>query len=140
MAEPPWKSLAHARWEGKYHGVFIPQSRRKALYGDMRESLGASFHEVARQPEWRIVEGPLLADPGQRCGEIPPKPAVASVMGVLQGKRALAMARQVGGKLKHVTGEHCWARGSAVSTVGYELETVKRYIREQEAADQSGGF
>jgi len=86
------------------------------------------------------VEGHLLPNHVHMGVEIPPKYAVASVIGFLKGKSALAITRQFGGKLKNFTGEHFWARGYAVSTVGYELEAVKRYIREQEAADQSGRF
>ena len=139
MAEP-WKSLAHSRWECKYHVVFIPKYRRKAMYGEIRASLGGIFHELARQKECRIVEGHLLADHVHMCIEIPPKHAVASLIGFLKGKSAVAIARQFGGKWKNFTGEHFWARGYAVSTVGYELEAVKRYIREQEADDQAGRF
>jgi putative transposase len=140
MTETSWQSLAHSRWECKYHVVFIPKYRRKAIYGEIRASLGRIFHELARQKECRIVEGHLLADHVPMCSEIPPKPAVASIIGFLKGKSAVAIARQVGGKLKNFTGEHFWARGYAVSTVGYELEKVKRYIREQEAEDQAGRF
>jgi putative transposase len=139
MAEP-WKSLAHSRWECKSHVVFIPKYRRKAMYGEIRASLGGIFHELARQKECRIVEGHLLADHVHMCIEIPPKHAVASLIGFLKGKSAVAIARQFGGKGKNFTGEHFWARGYAVSTVGYELEAVKRYIREQEADDQAGRF
>jgi putative transposase len=74
------------------------------------------------------------------CLEIPPKPAVASVIGVLKGKRALAIARRVQEQERNFTGEHFWARGYAVSPVGFELERVKKYIREQEKADQEGRF
>ena len=109
--------------------VFIPKYRRKVLYGEIRQSLGAIFHELARQKECRIVEGHLLPDHGPLCIEIPPKYAVASVSGFLKGKSSLAIARQGGGKSRNFTGEHFWARGYAVSTVGYELEAVKRYIR-----------
>jgi putative transposase len=136
----PWKSLAHSRWECKYHVVFIPKYRRKSMYGEIRASLGGIFHELARQKECRIVEGHLLADHVHICIEIPPKHAVASIIGFLKGKSAVAIARQFGGKWKNFTGEHFWARGHAVSTVGYELEAVKRYIREQEADDQVGRF
>jgi putative transposase len=140
MSEATWKSLAHSRGECKYPVVFIPKYRRKALYGEIRQSLGAIFHELARQKECRIVEGHLLADHVHLCIEIPPKDAVASVVGFLKGKSSLAIARQFGGKMKNFTGEHFWARGYAVSTVGYELEAVKRYIREQENEDQAGRF
>jgi putative transposase len=136
----PWKSLAHSRWECKYHVVFVPKYRRKAMYGEIRASLGGIFHELARQKECRIVEGHLLADHVHMCIEIPPKHAVASIIGFLKGKSAVAIARQFGGKRQNFTGAHFWARGYAVSTVGYELEEVKRYIREQEAEDQAGRF
>ena len=118
----------------------IPKYRRKALDGESRARLGGIFPEVARQQEGRSVEGPLLADHVPRCIEIPPKHAVASIIGFLKGKSAVAIARQFGGKLKNFTGEHFWARGYAVSAVGYELELVKRDIREQEAEDQAGRF
>ena len=136
----PWKSLAHSRWECKYHVVFVPKYRRKAVYGEIRASWGGIFHELARQKECRIVEGHLLADHVHMCIEIPPKHAVASIIGFLKGKSAVAIARQFGGKRQTFTGAHFWARGYAVSTVGYELEQVKRYIREQEAEELAGRF
>jgi putative transposase len=138
MTETSWKSLAHSRWECKSHVVFVPKYRRKAVYGEIRASWGGSFHELARQKECRIVEGHWVADHVHMCSEIPPKQAVALIIGFLKGKSAVAIARKFGGKLKTFTGEHFWARGYAVSTVGYELEVAKRYIREQEAEDQAG--
>lgn len=120
--------------------MFLPQYRRKAIDGEIRASWGGIFPEILRQKECWIVEGHLLADHGHRCIEIPPKHAVASLLGFLKGKSAVASARQFGGKRKNFTGEHFWAWGYAVSTVGYELEAVKRYIREQEAEDQAGRF
>ena len=67
MAETSWQSLAHSRWECKYHVVFVPKYRRKAVYGEIRASLGGIFHELARQKAWRIVEGHLLADHVHMC-------------------------------------------------------------------------
>ena len=134
------KSLAHSRWDCKYHVVFIPKYRRKALYGEVRQILGEIFHDLARQKECRIIEGHLLADHVHMCLEIPPKHAVASVIGFLKGKSALAIVRRVQEKDRNLVGEHFWARGYAVSTVGFELESVKKYIREQEKADKEGRF
>ena len=119
---------------------FSPKSRRTASYGELREVLGEVFHDLARQKECRIVEGPLLSDHVHMCLEIPPKPAVASVMGCLKGQSALVIARRVPEKDRNCTGEHFWARGYAVSTVGVELERVKKYSREQEPADKEGRF
>ena len=134
------KSLAHSRWDCKYHVVFIPKSRRKAIYGEVRQMLGEILHDLARQKECRIIEGHLLADHVHMCIEIPPKHAVASVIGFLKGKSALAIARRAQEKDRNFVGEHFWARGYAVSTVGFELASVKKYIREQEQADKEGRF
>ena len=136
--ENSYQSLAHARWECKYHVVFVPKYRRKAVYGEIRASLGGIFHELARQKECRIVEGHLLADHVHMCLAIPPKYAVAQVIGFLKGKSAIAIARQFGGKERNFTGEHFWARGYAVSTVGFELEQIRAYIRKQDDEDPDG--
>jgi putative transposase len=135
-----YQSLSHSKWNCKYHVVFIPKGRRKQVFGEIRKRLGPIFHELARQKECRILEGHLMLDHVHMCIEIPPKFAVASIIGFLKGKSAIAIARQFGGKERNFTGEHFWARGYAVSTVGFELEQVQAYIREQEASDSDGRF
>jgi putative transposase len=110
------------------------------LYGDIRKALGPIFHELARQKECRIVEGHLMPDHVHMCIEIPPKHAVASMIGFLKGKSAIPIARQFSGRECNFTGEHFWARGYAVSTVGYELEQVRASMREQEHGDEQGRF
>ncbi len=67
---------------------------------------------------------------------IPPKYAVSEVIGYLKGKSAIAVARQYGGKNRNFTGEKLWARGYAVSTVGFELEKVKKYIAQQDKLEK----
>ena len=81
-----------------------------------------------------------MPDHVHMCIAIPPQYSVASVIGFLKGKSAIAIARQFKGKQRNFSGESFWARGYAVSTVGFELETVKRDIREQDIADKSGQF
>jgi len=133
-----YRSLSHSKWDCKYHVVFIPKKRRKALFGQVRRQLRDIFHALARQKECQILEGHLMGDHVHMCIAIPPKYAVASVIGFLKGKSAIAIAREVCGKERNFTGEHLWARGYAVSTVGFELEQVRRYIRDQEEADGTG--
>jgi len=133
-----YRSLSHSKWDCKYHVVFIPKKRRKALFGQARRHLGEIFHALARQKECQILEGHLIPDHVHVCIAIPPKYAVASVIGFLKGKSAIAIARQLCGKERNFTGEHLWARGYAVSTVGFELEQVRQYIRDQEEADGTG--
>ena len=109
------------------------------LYGEIREQLKVIFHELARQKECQILEGHLRPDHVHMVIAIPPKYAVSSVIGFLKGKSAIAVAR-LQGKERNFTGEHFWARGYAVSTIGFELEAVQRYVREQDAADADGQF
>ena len=135
-----YQSLSHSRWNCKFHVVFVPKRRRKTLFGNIRTKLGPIFHELARQKECRIVDGHLCSDHVHMCIEIPPKHAVASVIGFLKGKSAIAIAREFGGRERNFNGEHFWARGYAVSTVGFELEQVRKYIRDQEVTDEQGRF
>jgi putative transposase len=135
-----YQSLSHSKWDCKYHIVFTPKYRRKVMFGEIRKFLGPIFHELARQKECRIIEGHLMPDHVHMCIEIPPKYSVASVVGFLKGKSAIAIARQFSGKQRNFNGENFWARGYAVSTVGFELDAVRHYIREQEIADKGGQF
>ncbi len=84
------------------------------------------------------MEGHVMPDHVHLCLAIPPKHAVASVIGFLHGKSAIAIVRQFGGRERNFTGAHFWARGYAVSTVGFELEQVRAYIRAQEQAEDQG--
>ena len=79
-----------------------------------------------------------MSDHVHMCIAIPPKHSVSSVIGFLKGKSAIAIAR-LSGKERNFSGEHFWARGYAVSTVGFELEQIRKYIREQEVADGNSG-
>lgn len=129
-------SLNHTKWECKYHVVFIPKCRRKALYGSLRKHLGKVFRELARQKECEIAEGHLMVDHVHMLLSIPPKYSVAQVLGYLKGKSAIQVARNWGGKRRNYVGQHLWARGYWVSTVGHNEAAVRKYIREQEQEDQ----
>lgn len=129
-----YQSLSHSKWNCKYHIIFIPKKRKSVLYGKLRTELVKILHELATQKESKITEGNLTKDHVHMCIEIPPKYAVASVIGFMKGKSAIAIAR-MGGKDRNYTGAHFWARGYAVSTIGFDEEIVKKYIREQQEED-----
>ena len=116
--------------------VFIPKYRRKVLYGQLRSYLGDVFRELARQKESWIEEGHLQADHVHMLLSIPPKYAVAQVVGYIKGKSAIHIARTYGGRQRNFVGEHFWARGYFVTTVGSDEEAVRQYLRAQEAEDR----
>jgi putative transposase len=131
-----FKSLSHSRWDCKYHVVFIPKGRKKALYGKIREYLKSVFHELARQRNCEIDEGYMAVDHVHMCIAIPPKYSESEVIGYLKGKSAIAVARQFDGRQRNFGGERFWVRGYAVSTVGFELDKIRDYIRHQEHREQ----
>lgn len=131
-----YRSLAHTKWDCKYHVVFIPKYRKKVIYGDLRQYLGERLHELADQRESRIVEGHLMRDHVHMCIGIPPKYAVSKVIGYLKGKSAIQIARQFGKRVRNFKGERFWARGYFVSTVGLDEQVVREYIRTQEVRDR----
>ena len=115
--------------------VFVPKGRKKTLFGKIRKYLKDVFHELARQKGCEIISGHMAMDHVHMCIAIPPKYAVSEVIGYLKGKSAIAVARQFGEKQRNFSGENLWARGYAVSTVGFELDKVKDYIAHQEKLD-----
>jgi putative transposase len=135
MAETT-ESLSHTRWDCKYHIVFIPKCRRAVLYRELRKYLGEMFRSLAQQKECRIEEGHLLGDHVHMLISIPPKYAVAQVVGFIKGKSAIHLARNFGGRQRNFTGCNFWARGYYVSTAGRDEEIVRRYIRQQQAEDK----
>jgi len=130
-----YQRLQHTLWECKYHVVLIPKYRRKILFAARRKDLGPVFRELARHKACRVEEGHLRPDHVHMLLSIPPKYAVAAIVGYLKGKSAIHIARTYRGKERSFTGENFWARGYFVSTVGADERTVREYIRDQEQED-----
>jgi len=133
-----WQSLSHVRWECKYHIVIIPKYRKRMLYGKVKKHVGEVIKEVCRQRGIELIEGHLMPDHIHMCVSIPPKHSVAFAIGFIKGKSAVRIHRQILGN-KKVTGLHFWSRGYCVSTVGLNEETIRKYIREQEALEKRQG-
>lgn len=140
-----YESLSHSKWECKYHVVFTPKYRKKVLYGKIREFLKKTFHELAYQKECKIIGGSQVQDHVHLILSVPPKYAVSEIVGYLKGKSAIAIAREFDGRKRNFNGARFWARGYAVSTVGFELDYIREYVKNQEqldfhGADEDGSF
>jgi len=131
-----YESLSHSKWECKYHVVFIPKCRRRTLYEQLRQHLGEVFRKLAGQKESRIEEGHLMLDHVHMLIAIPPKYAVLQVVGYIKGKSAIHLARVYAERRRNFVGQHFWARGYFVSTVGRDEGVIREYIRNQEQEDQ----
>jgi len=131
-----FQSLSHTRWDCKYHVVLIPKCRRKTIYVELRKHLGEVFHTLAAQKESKIIEGHMMIDHVHMMISIPPKYAVSQVVGFIKGKSAIHLARVYGERKRNFVGQHFWARGYFVSTVGRDEAVIREYIRNQEKEDQ----
>jgi putative transposase len=98
--------------------------------------LGEVFHRLARQKESEIEEGHIMPDHVHMLLSIPPKYAVAQVVGYIKGKSAIHIARTYSERKRNFVGQHFWARGYFVTTVGRDEAMIRDYIRGQEKEDR----
>ena len=131
-----YQSLAHTKWDCQYHVVFIPKCRRRTLSVPLRKPRGEVFGQLAGQKESRIEEGHMMIDHVHMMIAIPPKYAVSQVVGYIKGKSAIPLARVYGERKRNFVGQHFWARGYFVSTVGRDEAVIRDYLRSQEQEDQ----
>ena len=131
-----WKSLAHTRWECKYHIVFVPKYRKKVLYGKRRRRVGEIIRELCHYKGVELLEGHAMPDHIHICVSIPPKFSVSMTVGYLKGKSAIRIHRELFGQKRNFTNLHFWTRGYCVSTVGLDEETIRAYIKNQEKLEQ----
>ena len=123
-----WRSLAHVKWECKYHVVILPKYRKKALYGRVRRQVGVILRELCRQKGIELVEGKTTPDHIHMLLSVPPKYSIAMTMGYLKGKSAIRIHREVLNTKGTLFGRSFWARGYCVSTVGLDEAHIRQYI------------
>ena len=130
-----WNSLAHARWDCKYHIVWIPKYRQKVLFGKLRVHVGRIVRELCDQRGVELLEGHAMSDHIHVVLSIPPKFSVSQVIGFLKGKSAVRIHREL---LRHrrMTGLSFWAKGYCVSTVGLDEQTIREYVKNQDEHDR----
>ena len=133
------QSLAHTRWDCTYHIVWIPKYRKKVLYGECRTEMKAILRQLLEMKKIEVVEGAMCSNHVHLSIRIPPKYAVAEIMGFLKGKSALMMFdRHPEWRRRIGRDRSFWARGYYVSTIGLNEEVIKKYIQNQEDSDRIG--
>ena len=106
------------------------------MFGKIRRELGEVLQNLARQRESLIEAGHLMPEHVHMMISIPPKYAVSQVIGFIKGKSAIHIARRYSGRQRNYVGQHFWARGYFVSTVGRDEQVIREYIRRQEKEDR----
>ena len=124
-------SLAHTRWECKYHIVFAPKFRRQEIYGKLKADIGTILRELCERKGIEIIQAELCPDHIHMLIRIPPKYSVSEIMGYLKGKSSLIIFDRHA-NLKYKYGNrHFWCRGYYVDTIGKNAKKIEEYIRNQ---------
>ena len=130
-------SLAHTKWECKYHIVFAPKFRRQIIYGKIKLDIGQMLRKLCEYKGIEIIEAEACKDHIHMLVSIPPKYSVAQIMGYLKGKSSLMIFEKYA-NLKYKYGNrHFWCRGYYVSTVGRNKKAIQEYIQNQLQEDYS---
>ena len=127
-----WQSQAHVKWECKYHVVIVPKYRKKVLYGRIRRKVGEIIRELCQHRGIELLEGKAMPDHVHMLLSVPPKYSIAHTIGYLKGKSAIRIHRNVLKTKGTLFGRNFWSRGYCVSTVGWDEEGIRNYIRDQE--------
>lgn len=130
-------SLAHSKWNCKYHIVFAPKYRRKVFYGQKRLDIGAILRELCKWKGVNILEAEVCPDHVHMLLEIPPKISVASFMGFLKGKSSLLIYEKWANMKYKYRSREFWSKGYYVDTVGKNTERIKEYIQNQLEEDRA---
>ena len=129
-------SLAHTKWNCKYHIVFAPKYRRKIFFGEKKMEIGQILRELCTWKQVNIIEAEVCPDHIHMLVEIPPKMSVSSFMGFLKGKSSLIIhERHANLKYKHGN-RSFWCRGYFVDTVGKNTKKITEYIQRQLEEDK----
>ena len=131
-------SLAHTKWNCKYHIVFAPKYRRQVIYGQIRSDIGVIIRKLCEYKGVEIIEAEACPDHIHMLVSIPPKYSVSQFMGYLKGKSSLMIYEQFPNLKYKYRNREFWCRGYYVDTVGKNAKKIEEYIRNQLEEDRMG--
>ena len=129
-------SLAHTKWNSKYHIVFAPKYRRKVFYLEKREAVREILRTLCKWKGVEIIEGEICPDHIHILVSIPPKMSVSGFMGYLKGKSSLMIFQRFGNMKFAYRNREFWCRGYYVDTVGKNTKAIQQYIANQLERDR----
>ena len=132
-------SLAHTKWNCKYHIVFAPKYRRQIIYGKIRVEVGKILRELCDRKGVEIIEAECCPDHIHMLVSIPPKISVSTFMGYLKGKSSLMIFDRFANLKYRYGNRQFWCRGYYVDTTGKNTQKIKEYIANQLKEDQLNG-
>lgn len=130
-------SLAHTKWNCKYHIVFAPKYRRQVIYGKLKREIGKIIRQLCERKGVEILEAEACPDHIHMLVSIPPKLSISEFMGYLKGKSSLMIFDQFANMKYRYGNRQFWCRGYYVDTVGRNKKVIEEYIRNQLTEDKN---
>ena len=128
-----FQKLSHVIWHCQYHIVWVPKYRYKVLTGKIGEEVRKTIIVQSERLGCEIVELNVQVDHVHLLIKVPPKVSVSALMGVMKGKSAIRVFSKFPElKQRPYWGNHFWAEGYCVDTVGLNSEMIQKYVRYQE--------
>ncbi|MCP4356216.1 MAG: IS200/IS605 family transposase [Proteobacteria bacterium] len=128
-----FNKLSQSVWHCQYHIVWTPKYRYKILKGKIANEIERSIQAYSAQKGATIIELNIQIDHVHLLVMIPPKESVSNFVGTLKGRSAIRILNKFKElKTKPYWGNHFWARGYCVDTVGLDLEMIKKYVKYQD--------
>ena len=140
------ETLAHTKWNCKYHIVFhivfAPKFRRQIIYGRLKTEIGKILRTLCERKEIEIIEANLCADHIHMLIAIPPKYSVSQIMGYLKGKSSLMIFDRFAHMKYKYGNRHFWCRGYYVDTRNQKkiAEYIRNQLKEDYQTDQLSLF
>ena len=131
------KTLAHTTWECKYHIVWVPKYRFRILEGQVATEVSNCIRALSEQQHSEIVELNIQNDHVHLLSMVPPKVSISDYVGTIKGRTAIRILNKFKNlKKKPYWGNHFWAKGYCVDTVGLDAEMIRKYVKHQEALER----
>ncbi len=132
-----YKKLSHVIYKCEYHIVWVPKYRLRILKGDIKTLLERDILLLSEWKQCEVQELNIQEDHVHLLISVPPKVSISKLMGVLKGKLAIKLFKSYPKlKQKPYWGNHFWARGYFVSTVGLDEEMIRKYVKHQEKEEK----
>jgi len=132
-----FRKLSHSLWHCQYHAVFVPKYRFRILEGDIATEVTNCVRLFSSQKECEIVELNVQIDHVHIIAFVPPKLSISDYLGIIKGRTAIRVFNKFRKlKTKPYFGNHFWARGYCVDTVGLDAEMIRKYVKYQEEQER----
>ena len=132
-----FRRLSHTIWHCQYHIVWVPKYRFRILVGAVRDAVHGSVQAICGFAGCEVVELNVQKDHVHLLAMIPPKVSISALMGRVKGQTAMKVFRQFRElRRKPYWGNHFWAKGYCVDTIGLDADMVRKYVRHQEKAER----